>query len=1855
MNKKFLLLIVTFTLFFASCKSKQSSDEDVSPDYNPYVEAFTSGDISVKSNIIVRLSAPSHLDPDEFTSEKLFDISPSVKGKAQMQSKHVFIFVPDENLKINQRYTVKFDVGKVVKNVDKQFRKFEFGFSTIKPSFYMTREGLKLYNETTPHMFQLIREVHISDYADPAAVEKMLTVRLNNELQTIKWEHEGNKHTFIIDSIKAGESASEMKLSIDAKSIGGDLTDEEILRIPSKYEFDILGITSSDEDGNQVIICRFSAPIDTKQNLKGIITLEEYKFTYRVSLNSILLYPSERLTGQVTLTIFESLKSANGGSFGKNYTEELLFESNSPEIKFLGKGNILPATSNGTVIPFQAVSVKSVTAKVIKIYENNVLQFFQVNNLGGKSELKRAGRLVAVKTIRLDENKTIKELRRWSTYALDLSKLITPEQGAIYRIELRFTKKQAITDCDGDEEQEVPSLSDEEQLKKLERDYDNPNSYDYDYDYYDYYYEDDENYGGETDPCEYGYYSRNSRCRASKNILASDLGIIAKAGTKNSVRFIVTNVHSITPASSVELEIYNYQQQLIGKGITNAEGFADVEIKGKPFVAVAKQGAQRGYMQMQDGMSISLSRFDVAGDAVKNGIKGFIYGERGVWRPGDSIFLTFILQDMENSLPASHPVTLEITDVRGRVVSRQNKIGGMNGFYTFVCPTDGDAPTGNWLASVKVGGVVFNKQLKIETIKPNRLKINLTFKQDEIELQAPVAGSLSSTWLHGTPAKNLDAAISMYLNPVKTEFKGFEGYVFDDPTKQFESEQKTFFSGKLNDEGVVNFSQTVDIGNQPSGKLRANFITRVYEEGGDFSIDNLTKTISPYKRYVGIAQPKGTGINNMLETDKNQAFDIVVLNKSGKTVSERLELKISVYKLGWSWWWSSSDNQFANFNYSSYRTPVYEETIKISGGRGVFSYKASHNQYGFYLIKATDTNGEHSVGTVAYYDWPGWGGRARQSSEGSTMLMFESDKESYDVGENAVIKFPSTNTAKALVSIENGTKVLSNYWIACEDGDTKIEIKTTSEMTPNIYVSITLVQPHAQTQNDLPIRLFGVIPVNVVDPETKLAPVLDAPASIRPEDVYKVSVSEEKGKPMTYTLAVVDEGLLDLTKFKTPNPWNYFYAKEALGVKTWDMYESLIGAYGGRIEQLFAIGGDDAASANRTKINRFKPVVTFIGPFSLNKDQKGIHNLKMHNYIGSVKVMVVAGSKKAYGSAEKVVPVKKPLMVLATMPRVIGPGEEIDLPVTVFSMDENINKADVSVEVNDLFIIEDKNHAVEFKSVGEKMTAFKLKVKQQTGAGRVKVVAVSGNERSEYNVEIEVRTPNPPLTKVHSFVLEAGKSNSVAEELHGIAGTNTGRIEASIIPPLNLGQRLNYLIQYPHGCLEQTVSSAFPQLYLSSVVDLSEKDKTNASYNIKAALNKLKNFTGYEGGFTYWPGEDSYNDWATSYAGDFMLEAEKKGFALPGGLKQSWLKYQQKRARVWVMNNQKDSYYSYAQHDLEQAYRLYTLAKAKAPELGAMNRLKEDKTISLQTRWVLAAAYTLSGQVEIAEKIVENTDTNVKEYPSSFSQTYGSSTRDLALIVDALLLMNRESTAFESVRNLSVRLNSNRWMSTQTVAYALMGISRYAENIKNDKSIKIEYSCDGNKNTVNSTKTIWTANLGNLKSGQFDVTNKSDNSVYVQISTTGTPAEGQETASENKIRLKVSFSDGKSVIDPASLKQGTDFYAIIDVTNLSPAGETYSNVAFTQIFPSGWEIINDRLLGLQNNENTDNYDYCDIRDDRVYLYFDLNGRKQFKIKLSATYVGKFYLPAAKVEAMYDGTINANTAGQWVEVVKSINN
>ncbi len=763
---------------------------------------------------------------------------------------------------------------------------------------------------------------------------------------------------------------------------------------------------------------------------------------------------------------------------------------------------------------------------------------------------------------------------------------------------------------------------------------------------------------------------------------------------------------------------------------------------------------------------------------------------------------------------------------------------------------------------------------------------------------------------------------------------------------------------------------------------------------------------------------------------------------------------------------------------------MFEKTLATINGKASVNYKVNYPEWGRFLVVVKDPVSGHSTGKVVYYDWPGWRGRAdRGDGKGATMLMFTSDKKSYLVGDKATITVPSSEGGRMFVSVESGSQVIKTFWAETQKGTTRATFDITDKMTPNVFINVTLIQPHAQSNNDLPIRLYGVIPVSVENAGTHLNPVINMPDEMEPEKPVAIRVSEKNNHPMTYTLEIVDDGLLDLTRFKTPDPWNTFYAREALGVKTWDLYDDVIGAFSGKIESLFAIGGDQELKGGaQRKANRFKPVVKVLGPFTLNSGSN-THLVTLPQYIGSVRVMVVAGDEDAFGKTEKTVPVKMPLMVLATLPRVLGPGEDVNLPVSIFAMDKKIRNFNVEVQPNDLFTISEvRTKSVSVSETGEYDQVFKLKVASREGLGKVRVVASSGTFKSQYDIEINIRNPNQKVVKYFESVVEAGKGTEISYSLVGIPGSNTARLEVSSIPPLDLSRRLDYLLTYPYGCIEQTTSSAFPQLYLDKLIQLNASEKTSRDNNIKKAILRLGTMLVSSGGFAYWPGELTANEWGSTYAGHFLLEAEARGYAIPSEMKRNWLAYQQKMARNWKNNYAVDYYQTYGDQ-LTQAYRLYTLALARQPDMGAMNRMREMSPLDNAAAWRLAAAYALTGQSDVARNLLNKLSTDIKVY-WRFNTTFGSEDRDYAMILETLTLLGNKTEAYKFVKKVSDALSSENWLSTQTTAYCLLAVSKFLESGSASREINFTYNTlNKTPLRVNSVMPLVQITLGNKTAG----------------------------------------------------------------------------------------------------------------------------------------------------------------------------
>jgi uncharacterized protein YfaS (alpha-2-macroglobulin family) len=1782
-------------------------------------------------------------------------LDPAVEGTVRWTDRNTLSFQPRKRLRQDQTYDVTLHLSKLIQ-LPAGLDDFTFQINTFRQAIDVKVSDMQAVSPSDLRWQRVHVAVYTSDVAVDSALASCITAEQDGRRLNLLWEHEpnGTFHRAVADSVRRGDAPGKVIFRWNGEAI--DSKDNGALEqvIPALGDLQLVS-TETFSQGEQYATLLFSDPLDPAQDLTGLAGIAGVE-TVRLSIdgNKLVMHPGERLSGQQSGFVAAGLANVNHKTLGKDITLDLLFEEVKPNVRINGTGTILPST-DGLLFPFDAVNLNAVDVRVVRIYEDNVAQFLQVNNLDGERELARVGRLVLKKTVPLSREKA--STNRWTTYYLDLDELIKAEPGAIYRISLGFRQAYSTYPCP-DQENGKPELTptEDEDASADDGQWDNP--YQDQWYYEDEYYDDGEEYDyrEREEPCSASYF-RNKSTVVSRNILASDIGLIAKRANDGTLLVAASDLRTAGPLSGVKVDVLDMQRKSLGSAVTDGEGLITLpQARYKPFLIVASKGTQRGYLRLEEGSALNVSAYDVEGERVDHGLKGYLYGERGVWRPGDSLYLTFILQDAAKKLPKDHPVVLELTDPQGRLDQRLVRNAGVDGMYAFRCATDASAPTGNWGAQVKVGGSSFYQTIRIETVKPNRLKILLDLGGERITVaNKDRLVKLNSNWLHGAPARELKARSTVTLTRAAAQFKGFDKYTFNDLNTDLNTEEITVFDGSLDAEGHAEFPFNLDLNEHAPAAVNANIVTRVFEAGGDASMDRTDAVYYPYASYTGLLAPEARGRWGNYLTDTTYRVQGLALDADGKPLAGHA-LKAQVVKVSFNWWWNGDMDGPGSYMNTPSSTILGEQDLTTdSKGHTTFNFRVNRPNWGRYVVRLTDPESGHVSAMQLYVDWPGYEGRSRrQSGKEAAMLTFNSDKQKYATGENCTLTIPSSGTGRAFISLETGTRILGTEWVELKDKETKYTFPITAEMAPNVYAHVTLIQPHGKAVNDLPLRLYGVIPIPVEDATTHIAPVISMAKEVRTDEPFSVQVSEATGEEMTYTLAIVDEGLLDLTRFKTPDPWNHFYAREALGVRTWDLYDQVIGSFGRQLERVLALGGSDQVSPDAAaKANRFKPVVRFVGPFHLAAGAKASHSFTIGNYVGSVRVMVVASDDgHAYGHTDKTVPVKKPLMLLATLPRVVGPGETLDLPVTVFAMDAKVKSVTLKLETNDLFSVDGgKEQQLTFAKTGDQVAVFRVRMAERIGLGKVKVIAEGAGERATQAIEIDVRMPNLPQTDVTEAVVEPGKSWEDIPRPTGIAGTNNAYLEVSTIPAVDLGRRLQYLIDYPHGCIEQTTSAAFPQVFLASVIDVDARSAQQMRANVEAGLRRLKLFQRPSGGFSYWPGEVDESDWGSIYAGHFIIEAERAGFHLPDGMRTKWLGYMRNNARNWTPIE--DHGWSSDGSQLTQAYRLYVLSLANAAELGAMNRLRTTPNISLQTKWMLAAAYAIGNRKDVAREMITGLSTKVAPY-TEMGYTYGSDLRDDAIIAEALIRIGDLSTAGVVIKRIAVDLGTESWYSTQTTAWGLLAVSRLATTDNMGKGMSFKLGVDGKDQDRFSEKSVVKVDLP-VPNGQHkvSVTNTGKGILYVRTVRTGTPMPGDEKPASNGIAADVRYMsmDGK-LIDPTTLDQGTDFQAVVTIQHPGIRGD-YQEMALTQVFPSGWEIRNSRLEGTTSAQENSWFQYQDIRDDRVMTYFDLAARQQvtYHVFLNAAYIGRYYLPPTVCEAMYDHTVNARSPGRWVTVVK----
>lgn len=1771
--------------------------------------------------------------------ESFLSITPAIEGQGRLVNQRHYRFVPNDPLPSGQNYKISLN-PKPLGLPDTGFEPYDIDVQVIKQAFQLEVSGLKAQKAET---MSLSGTVTTADTIQVDEIKDLLSSTYIGSALSILWEEkESSKvHSFSIENIQRGEENNNLILAWDGQVIGVEDKGQRQFDVPAIGSFVVSSIHAA-QGNDQKIEINFSEKLDTNQDMKGLIQLSKGSFRTKQEGSKLTVYLKHNISGEVTLTIDSGIQNKEGFLLGKPINKTLKFLSKKPSVRFVGKGAILPTTDQLT-IPFESVNVDSVQVTAFKVYQDNMAQFFQENTLNQSRNLKDVGRYIWRKTIQLDSPVQDK----WNRYNLDVQDLVAENPGSLFRFELSLNRSNSIYPCSEDDNaieivKERPYANYEDNRVVEKSGWDGIQS---NYSYSSY------NWKDRSNPCKDAYYSSSRDVKNQRNFIGSDIGLLAKAGENDELLVVATRLSTGENLSDTKITILNYQGQTIAESTTDSSGFTNFTLASTPFLVIAKNKDDVGYLKVNKALALSTSHFDVGGSKSENGIKGHIYAERGVWRPGDDIFLTVVIEDKNDAVPDNHPVMLEFFNPKNQRVTVQVNSNPLNGFYTFKLSTSEEDVTGTWKAVASLGGIKFSKPIPVETVKPNHLKMAFTLAQEEVKAtkvkknrsDAQLQGDFYSRWLHGAKASDLKADIKLKMRSQRTKFSTYADYKFDDPVRVYSGRQQNLAEFKLDAEGAAKINVPFSISSMAPGKLKGTLTSRVFEPSGDFSVAKQSIDIHPYQRYVGLSMPKGDAARGMLLTDETHKVDLVVVDTQGKPKLGSQTLDVSLFKLSWKWWWDSSSDNLANYTSRYSRKPIKEETINIQDGQGQWDFEVKHPEWGRYLVRVCDKDGYHCTGQIFYMDWPGWAGRGQKKKGlGANMLTLSSDKTQYNVGETAVVSLPQANTGRALVSIENGSKVLKYFWVDLEKDGTQINVPIEQSMAPNVYVSVSVIQPHIDRQNDEAIRLMGILPITVKDEATHLTPVLKTPAEVQPETTLSIDVSEKSGKAMTYTIAIVDEGLLGLTQYKTPNLHKQFYKKEALGVRTWDLFDHVVGAYGGNLEKLLAIGGDGSGNDKdeESEDRRFPPVVKFIGPFHLEAGETKKHDVAIPQYLGAVRVMLVSGQDAAYGHTESEVLVRKPLSVLATLPRVLGQDETLQMPVNLFATQDDIKGVEIEVTATENIEVLNPVQNTEFDGSKEKMVFVPLRAKE-AGQGKVTILAKSGGYSAKQVINIPVQYQVAEQKKVVLNTIEANKNTEIDVPVFGIANTRQSAIEITAMPPMNLRSHLDYLVRYPHGCVEQTTSKALPQLLLPELVNLNEEELRETQDNVSAAIHKLQRYQTAYGGFSYWPGAGNYHDWATTYAGLLLILAKERGYEVPQAMFDAWLVHQKQGARAWTTGTIK-----------VQAYRLYTLALSNNAEMGAMNRLRQQTDLDNVSKLLLAAAYKLAGQLAAAEDLAANLDMAIAKYEVA-DHTFGSQLRDEAIALMSLMVLGEDEQSKLLVDKISqsIRDQKKRY-STQTTAFALLAMSQYGKSIPESLS-KVTVNWQGEdlefelKNIINQFD-IASAQADGDGNTRLTIQSSSNVPLFVTTTTSAIPEKGQEVAVENELAMSIRYyNDQNKEISLNSVDQGMDVRAQVTISNKSLHDLSYLSLEYP--VASGFEIRNT----AEEAETNANMDYQDVRDDRIFTYFKLKKGevKSFEYRFNASYQGRYYQPSILVQDMYEEDRQARNLGYWVEVLR----
>jgi len=1339
----------------------------------------------------------------------------------------------------------------------------------------------------------------------------------------------------------------------------------------------------------------------------------------------------------------------------------------------------------------------------------------------------------------------------------------------------------------------------------------------------------------------------------SRFISLSDFGLIAKEGA-DKIFVFVNSLKTALPVSGVNVLAYGANNQLLGTASSNAEGVAEINYTKKEFAGfrpamiIAKNETDFSYLPF-NSTRVNMSRFDVGGKHINTtGLDAFIYAERDIYRPGEKINFSVVLRDKLWKSPGELPVKLKFLLPNGKELKTFRKNLNEQGSLEASADIASSAITGSYTLEVYNGNDVLlgSQNFMVEEFVPDRIKVTAKLDKENLTTGESAKLSINAVNFFGPPAANRNYECEIQVKQQSFNPKKYPSYNFSiaNPGISFDKAVK---EGKTDDNGNAGESFTAKTEYKNVGVLQASFYTTVFDETGRPVSRSVATAIYTQPVFFGIGEdgwwyyPLNQSISfALLAVDKNEQLTTA----QAKAEVIKHEYRTVLTKNG------------EYFRYESQKEDIVVASMPVTVAGGKTNFAFTPRTAGNYELRVY-IPGANSYVKKEFYSYGGWGNDNSSfevSTEGN--IDIDVDKSAYHTGETARVLFKTPFSGKMLVTMETD-KVVSYQYVTVDGRQASLDMKLTADHLPNVYITATLIKPH--DVSDIPLTVaHGYRNIMVEEKSRRMELKIEASASVRSHTHQTVKVKAPAGSYVT--LAAVDNGVLQVSNFSTPDPYGYFYGKRALDVDGYDMYPLLFPEIRARLSSTGGDGDLETSKRSNPMPNKRIKILSYWSGIA-KTDGSGEANFEFDipQFSGEVRLMAVAYKNESFGSVESNMKVADPIVLSTALPRFLSPGDTVNVPVTITNTTGKNTTADASFSVSPpLQATGPVQQSVDLKANSEGRVLFKIIASPAISTGKIKVEVKSMGEKFADETDISVRPPSTLQKMTGSGSIAGNTSQKVVIGVNDfIPGSSDYKLVVSRSPALRLANQFAYLVEYPYGCTEQTVSAAFPQLYYGDLADLfntGKASKASANANIQEAIRKIKLRQLYNGGITLWDGEGTEHWWASVYAAHFLIEAQKAGYDVDKGLLLTLLNYLNSKLR-----NRETILYYYNQKEQkkiapkEVAYSLYVLAVAGQPNISVMNYYKANPSLlALDSRYLLSAAYAIAGDKARFKEILPASFSGEVSVPQTGGSFY-SDIRDESIALNVLIDVEPGNAQIPVMSNHVVeKLKQRTWYSTQESAFSFLAMGKLARA--------------ANKSTVTATITANGKTAATLSSGSVqltakqlagntvDIATKGDGNLYYWWQSAGISASGAYKEEDNYIKVRRKFFDryGRA-ISGNTFKQND--LVIVQLSLEKMYSGAVENIVLTDLLPAGFEIENPRtkeLPGMEWIKDASNPTAMDVRDDRINLFVDLyGGRQLYYYAVRAVSPGVYKMGPVSADAMYNGEYHSYNGAGIIKVVQ----